>query len=262
MTTRHHHVNDFASSAAAALPAGFVAVCVLSFAAGTASTVYFCRTMGGGMRMPGGWTMSMMWMRMAGQTWITSAASFLLMWLAMMVAMMLPCALPTFLRTRRGSGSLFCMAAGYFAIWLAAGAGIYVLGVALAAVAMRSEALSRAVPALFGASLIAAGAIQLTGWKVRQLSCCRSVFGCALPCPQDQGSFRLGCGQGMACCVCCSAPMMILLILGMMDSRVLIAVTAMIAAERLFPRPVIAARLIGVLAIVAGVVYLFMVYVR
>ena len=50
--------------------------------------------------MPGGWSMSMAWMRMPGQTWPGAAASFLAMWAVMMVAMMLPslvpmlCALP------------------------------------------------------------------------------------------------------------------------------------------------------------------------
>jgi hypothetical protein len=30
------------------------------------STLFFVRTMSGGMAVPGGWTMSMMWMRMPG----------------------------------------------------------------------------------------------------------------------------------------------------------------------------------------------------
>src|SRR5580765_6952507 len=138
----------------------FIMVCVLAFIAGVLATVYFCRSMCCEMEMPGGWTMSMMWMRLRGQTWSASAMSFLLMWLAMMVAMMLPSALPTFLKTRRRWASLCSLASGYFAIWLAAGVGIYVLGVAFAAVAMRSELFSRAVPFLSGASLIAVGAIQ------------------------------------------------------------------------------------------------------
>jgi hypothetical protein len=41
------------------------------------------------MPMPGGWTMSMMWMRMPGQTWLAVAASFTGMWLVMMAVMML-----------------------------------------------------------------------------------------------------------------------------------------------------------------------------
>jgi len=45
--------------------------------------------MTGGMDMPGGWTMSMMWMRMSGQTWPAAGALFVLVWLVMMVAMML-----------------------------------------------------------------------------------------------------------------------------------------------------------------------------
>src|SRR6266436_2852968 len=85
----------------ATLPAEFIAVCVLAFVAGVSATAYFCRSMCCEMEMPGGWTMSMMWMRMPGQTWAASATSFLLMWLAMMVAMMMPTALPMFLSTRR-----------------------------------------------------------------------------------------------------------------------------------------------------------------
>src|SRR5882672_4021654 len=81
-------------------PARFIAVCVLAFVASVSATVYFCRSMCCEMEMPGGWTMSMMWMRMHGQTWFGSATSFLLMWLAMMVAMMLPSALPMLLRVR------------------------------------------------------------------------------------------------------------------------------------------------------------------
>jgi hypothetical protein len=38
----------------------------------------------GEMLMPGGWTMSMAWMRMPGQTWPGAAASFLAMWIVMM----------------------------------------------------------------------------------------------------------------------------------------------------------------------------------
>jgi predicted metal-binding membrane protein len=58
----------------------------------------------GGMTMPGGWTMSMAWMRMPGQTWPGAAASFLGMWLVMMVAMMLPSPVPMLSRYRQAVG--------------------------------------------------------------------------------------------------------------------------------------------------------------
>jgi len=139
----------------------FLFACGVAFVASVAATVYFCRSMCCEMEMPGGWTMSMMWMRMPGQTWFGSALSFHFMWLAMMVAMMLPSALPTFSKQRRTPASLFVMASGYFAAWMALGVGIYALGVAFAAAAMRWEVFSRAFPVLFGASLITARAFQI-----------------------------------------------------------------------------------------------------
>jgi predicted metal-binding membrane protein len=246
----------------AALPADFIAICVLAFVASLAATAYFCRSMCSEMEMPGGWTMSMMWMRMPGQTWAASATSFLLMWQAMMVAMMLPSALPMFLKTRRQWAALCCMASGYFAIWLAAGVGIYALGMAFAAVAMRLEFFSRAVPWLLSASLIAAGAIQLTRWKITHLLRCRSALGCAILCPHHETSFRLGCQQGAACCVCCAGPMTIQLALGIMNPLVMIIVAIVIAAEKLLPRPIIIARLVGLSAIIAGIASFCVAFLR
>jgi predicted metal-binding membrane protein len=230
----------------------FAFACGLAFAVGVSATAYFCRSMSGGMGMPGGWIMSMTWMRMPGQSWTMSAAMFLLMWLAMMVAMMLPSALPTFLKTRRRWASLCSLASGYFAIWLAAGAGIYFPGVVLATVAMQSDLISRAIPWLAGPSLIAAGAFQFTRWKMAHLLRCRSPFGCAAACPHNETSFRGGGGQGVECCVCCAPPMTILLVLGMMNPLVIIVVALVIAAEKLLPRPAIVARLAGISAIMAG----------
>src|SRR5207247_7837517 len=136
--------------------------------------------------MPGGWTMSMMWMRIPGQTWVAPVTSFLLMWLSMMVAMMLPSALPTFLKQKRTPVAVSLMATGYFAVWLAVGVGIYALGVAFAAAAMRWESFSRIVPALSVAAIIAAGAFQFTHWKKSSLLGCRSPFGCVTACPDRE----------------------------------------------------------------------------
>jgi predicted metal-binding membrane protein len=205
------------------------------------------------MEMPGGWTMCMMWMRMPGQTWFASATGFLLMWLAMMVAMMLPSALPTFLSTKRGPVSLSVMATGYFATWLAVGGGLYATGIAFAAATMHWQTFSRAVPVLSGAALLAAGVFQFTRWKNTALFRCRSPFGCLPACPELETHFRLGCKQGAACCLCCVAPMMIQLVLGMMNPLVMVGVAIVIAAEKTLPRPEIMARIVGIAAIVFGI---------
>ena len=246
----------------ATLPVEFIAICLLAFGASVAAIAYFCRSMCSEMEMPGGWTMSMMWMPMDGQSWFASATSFLFMWLAMMVAMMMPSALPTFLRVRRQWASLCCIASGYFAIWLAAGVGIYALGAAFAGVAMRSEFFSRVVPWLFGASLIAAGAVQFTSWKMTHLLRCRSPFGCGISCLNHETSFRLGCKQGVACCLCCAGPMTIQLALGIMNPLVMIVVAMIIAAEKLLRRPEVIARIVGLSAVVAGVASFCVVFLR
>src|SRR5690349_810668 len=81
----------------------FFGVSTLLFAASAAVTIAWCASMSsmGDMPMPGGWTMSMMWMRMPGETWTCAAASFLGMWIVMMVAMMLPSLVPMLWRYRQ-----------------------------------------------------------------------------------------------------------------------------------------------------------------
>ncbi len=91
--------------------------------------------------MPGGWTMSMMWMRMPGRTWLDTTASFIGMWIVIMIAMMLP-SLATMLwrccqAVARASGTwkaglTTLVGVGYFFVWTVFGMAIYPLGVELA----------------------------------------------------------------------------------------------------------------------------------
>jgi hypothetical protein len=57
----------------------FFGVSALVFAASAAVTIIWCDSMSsmGEMPMPGGWSMSMAWMRMPGQTWLGAGAAFL-----------------------------------------------------------------------------------------------------------------------------------------------------------------------------------------
>jgi predicted metal-binding membrane protein len=244
--------------------APFFVFSVLVFTASAIVTVYFCRSMSGGMEMPGGWTMSMMWMRMPGQTWTASAAMFMLMWLAMMVAMMLPSALPMLLNFRQslpgnenrnfGAPVIFA-ASGYFLVWLVFGAAVYLAGVMFALAAMRLEWLSRMVPALSGAALMAAGAIQLTAWKMSGLRRCRTS-GCAELQSGDalKAGWCHGLKQGAVCFICCLAPMLALLALGAMNLMVMILIAATIATEKLVSKPELFVRIFGIAALITGAV--------
>jgi predicted metal-binding membrane protein len=105
----------------------FLGVLALIFAISAAVTIVWCTSMSamGGMPMPGGWTMSMAWMRMPGQTWLGAATSFLGMWVVMMVAMMMPSLVPMLWRYRQAVGTVETRLAlltalvglGYFVVW-------------------------------------------------------------------------------------------------------------------------------------------------
>ena len=85
----------------------FLGVSALLFGASAAVTIAWCASMSAmdGMHMPGGWTMSMTWMRMPTQTWPVAAASFLGNWIVMMMAMMLPSLVPMLWRYRQAAGN-------------------------------------------------------------------------------------------------------------------------------------------------------------
>jgi len=243
--------------------ATFYLAALLVFVASAAATVYFCQSMSGGMEMPGGWTMSMMWMRMPEQTWLAAAAMFLGMWLAMMVAMMLPSALPMLLIYRRvihfrgerhvGLATAL-MACGYFLVWLGAGVVAYGGGMIIAWATMRWSVLSRLVPLVSGVTLIVCGAWQFTGRKMACLRHCRDPLGivAAHLGPGPSGGWRLGIHHGLFCLVCCWALMIIQLILGVMSLGVMALIATVIAVEKLAPRAQPVARLAGTAAILGG----------
>src|SRR5215470_14964408 len=146
----------------------FFGVSALLFAAGAALSIVRCGSMAamGEMAMPGGWTMSMTWMRVPGQTWPGTAASFLGMWFVMMVAMMLPSLVPVLWRYRRAVGiradlsRLTALAGfGYIFIWTMVGIVAYPLGATFATLEMQQPVLARTVPLVVSVIVLVAGAI-------------------------------------------------------------------------------------------------------
>ena len=212
--------------------------------------------------MPGGWTISMAWMRMPGQTWPGFAASFLGMWIVMMVAMMLPSLSPMLGRYRQAAGRTgetppgpltALVGVGYFFVWTVFGMAAFPLGAALAAAEMRQPALAGAVPIMVSEVVLVAGVFQFSGWKARHLAWCRKSPGLGDTLPADAGTaWRHGLRLGLHCTRCCAGLMAILLIIGVMDLRAMAVVAAVITAERLVPAGERVARAIGAVVVGAG----------
>jgi predicted metal-binding membrane protein len=235
------------------------------FAAAGSLTIYFTRSMSGGMPMPGNWTMSMMWMVMPGQNWIAAALAFVGMWLAMMLAMMLPSALPMLLLYRRAAAfrgesrlTLLTLAvgAGYFLIWTLFGLVAYVGGKAISGAVMNRLALSRFVPLAAGLALILAGIYQLTPWKSACLKHCRDPLLLVAHHLHGgwRGALRLGIHHGLFCAACCWGLMLIQLVLGVMNLTVMVVVALIISLEKLLVKGEVVVRVTGYAAVLGGVV--------
>jgi predicted metal-binding membrane protein len=230
-------------------------------------TIRDFRAMAAGMPMPGGWTMGMLWMRMPGQTWLGAGAMFTAMWLSMMVAMMLPSSLPMMLLYRRvvvfrgephADLLVWLMSSSYFIVWTLFGAIAYGIGVSIADGAMRSPTFSALVPAGGGTALVVAGIYQLTPWKSACLKHCRNPLELVASHlhPGWRGALALGVHHGLFCTGCCWALMVMQIVMGVMNLAAMAAIATVIALEKLVARGPVIARVVGVIAIAAGVVTL------
>ena len=235
---------------------GFLAASALLFIATAAATVAWSRSMPTMSAMP------MAWMPMCGQTWWSFAASFIGMWTVMMVAMMLPSLLPMLLRYRAemratGTANLAALTAlattGYFVIWAAIGVAVFALSVGLAAVQMAWPVLLRAAPAATGVIVVAAGALQCSVWKLRQLARCREAPRLGSTSRMKVGAaWRYGVRIGMRCVRSCMGLTVILVVTGAMDLRTMAAVSAAMTLERVAPHGEVVARGIGAIALAGG----------
>ena len=240
----------------------FFGVSALLFAASTAVTIVWGASMStmSDMQMPGGWSMSMTWM--PGQDWSGATLSFLGMWVVMMISMMMPSLVPMLLKYRQAIGTKsngpvgwlsVLVGAGYFFVWTVFGIAVFPLGIALATAEMQLPALARAVPVAVGIVVLFAGLLQFTGWKAQQLVCCRQAAGCSSIISVSAGRAWLqGLRFGLHCIQCCFGLIIILLVIGVMDLRMMAVVAAAITVERLAPAGLHIARTTGALAAGAG----------
>jgi predicted metal-binding membrane protein len=176
-----------------------------------------------------------------------AAPLFLAMWIAMMVAMMFPASAPMivmFARSqsrRRAEGDDFVptwlFVAPYLAVWLAFGVLGYLAAVAVDAVADDSMWATDNLPRIAGGLLVVAGVYQLTPLKRVCLSRCRSPLSFVMSYWRNgrSGAVRMGLRHGLYCLGCCWVLFVILLPIGVMNVAAMLAIAALVFAEKVVP---------------------------
>jgi predicted metal-binding membrane protein len=192
------------------------------------------------------------------------------MWAVMMVGMMTGTAAPMLLlfagaqpRERERGVSLAVLAFGlaYVTVWVGFSACAALAQWALHEAAMLSPAMAASSPRLAGAILIVAGVYQLTPFKGRCLTRCRSPLGFFMSNwrPGTLGAFQMGLRHGAYCLGCCWALMCVLFVFGVMNLVWVAALTVFVLLEKIGPAGILMSRVAGAamlafgLAFVAGV---------
>lgn len=193
-----------------------------------------------------------------------AAPLFIAMWMAMMVAMMFPASAPmilAFARTqtrRRAEGDEYVptwlFVAPYVAVWTAFGALCYVVAAGVAAVAGDSMWAMDNLPRIAGLLLVAAGVYQLTPIKRVCLARCRTPLSFMLSYWRDGrgGAMSMGLRHGLFCLGCCWVLFLVLLPLGVMNVAAMVAVAALVFAEKVLPHGEAVARAAAVALVAYG----------
>jgi predicted metal-binding membrane protein len=171
------------------------------------------------------------------------AAAFVGGWTVMTIAMMLPTSTPLVLLFARMVGDrgnagrlIGLLVAGYLAVWIAFGAGVFLairllqdLTSGVAWLAANGWAASAAI-------LLGAGVYQFTPWKYACLDKCRSpmsflISGWSGKNPA-RDAFRLGAEHGAFCVGCCWSLMLVMFAMGTGGLAWMLGLGAVMAAEK------------------------------
>lgn len=187
-------------------------------------------------------------------------------WTLMVVAMMLPPALPLLdlvrglVRRRRNGRRLVALAAAVvMGLWLAVGATLLLADAGLHDLSHRVPALAAHPTIIPALGLAGTGLYQLSGLKQRCLLACRSPRGFALRHwqgrhPAWRETAALAGDYALSCLGCCWALMALLFAVGSgwLGLVAMVALSLLMAAERLAPGGLRLARPTGLAAVVGG----------
>ena len=193
-----------------------------------------------------------------------AGATFTLEWGVMMAAMMVPSAAPMILlygrsSRRAGGGKERVIPAEFFALtyvvlWLLTGIPVYIAWVWIGNLAAQSPTLAAAVPYAIAGTLFAAGIYQFSPAKHACLRQCESPIDFLMR--RWRGGYaatlRLAALHAAYCIGCCWALMVILVVAGAMSLPWVLAIAAVVFAEKVLPAGGRTARIAGILLIVAA----------
>jgi predicted metal-binding membrane protein len=177
---------------------------------------------------------------------IGGATLWLTGWGVMVLAMMLPPALPLFravvrLGSSRIDGPMLITASalGFVAVWLLAGAALWLAGTTIASGMRQIPGAASWSVSISGGAAILAGLYQFTPLKKACLTACRSPVGIVMihwtGNAPVRTAVRIGLHFGAICVGCCWALMLLTLAVGTMAMPLMVAVSFFMLAERLLP---------------------------
>jgi len=198
----------------------------------------------------GGWTdldtLAALCRALPGGTVLVPAALYALAWVLMIAAMMLPTTYPVLgifrVMTRgRADGArlLALLLAGFFAAWFAFGLVAHALDGAVVWLGGRNVWLAEHgwLAGIF--VLASAGLFQFSALKYRCLDQCRTPFAFVTSrwhgCTPASDAFRIGVDHGIFCVGCCWALMLCMFVVGTGSLGWMLALGALMAAEKNLP---------------------------
>jgi predicted metal-binding membrane protein len=242
-----------------------ISICiVLITALAWAYLVYLARQMSSSMEY--GVAMAKMGMSTHLKWTVADLFFTFVMWSIMMVGMMTGTAAPMLLlyagaqarRQPRGvSFSTLAFGLAYVMVWVGFSACAAAAQWALHEAAMLSPTMSTSSPKLAGGILILAGMYQLTPFKGKCLTHCRSPLGFLMTNWRDgtTGAFQMGLRHGAYCLGCCWALMCVLFVVGVMNLVWVAALTVFVLVEKIGPASILMSRVAGAAMLVFGLAF-------
>ena len=190
------------------------------------------------------------------------------MWVVMMVAMMVPSVVPALLVHRqvvrsRGpfasrdlQSAMFLL--GYVLVWTGFSALVTIVQWWLHNALVVSPSMTITRPAVAAMLMIAAGLYQWTPLKGACLTRCRSPLSFLVQHWHDgkRGALRMGVVHGAYCTGCCWLLMALLFVYGVMNLVWIVAITAVVLAEKMLPPNRWFHRALGAILVGWGVIVL------